>query len=34
MTDPPSALFLKRAQEFVRERPGPDWEPVNALEGK
>ncbi len=34
MTDPPSALFLKRAQEFVREPPGPDWEPVNALEGK
>jgi adenylate cyclase len=34
MTDPPSALFLKRAQEYVREPPGPDWQPVNALEGK
>jgi adenylate cyclase len=34
LTDPPSALFLKRAEEFVRDPPGPDWEPVNALEGK
>jgi adenylate cyclase len=34
LTDPPSALFLKRAEEFVRNPPGQDWQPVNALEGK
>ena len=33
-TDPPSALFLARAREFARRPPGPDWEPVNALEEK
>ncbi len=32
--DPPSALFLKRAQEYALHPPGPDWQPVNALEGK
>ncbi len=32
--DPPSALFLERARELVRHPPGPDWEPVNALEEK
>jgi class 3 adenylate cyclase/CHASE2 domain-containing sensor protein len=33
-TDPPSALFLKRAEEFVRHPPGPDWRPVHLLEDK
>jgi class 3 adenylate cyclase len=33
-TDPPSALFLRRAIEFARRPPGPDWEPVNALDEK
>ena len=33
-TDPPSALFQKRAQEFAQEPPDTDWQPVNALEGK
>ncbi len=33
-TDPPSALFLERAQKFAYKPPGPDWEPVNTLEGK
>jgi adenylate cyclase len=32
--DPPSALFMERAREFVRRPPGPDWQPVNALEEK
>jgi adenylate cyclase len=32
--DPPSARFLLRARELVRHPPGPDWEPVNALEEK
>jgi adenylate cyclase len=32
--DPPAALFLERATELAREPPGPDWEPVNALEEK
>ena len=32
--DPPSALFLARARELARRPPGPDWEPVNALEEK
>jgi class 3 adenylate cyclase len=32
--DPPSALFLERAQKFAKDPPGPDWEPVNTLEGK
>ena len=33
-SDPPSALFLGRAQELLRTPPGADWEPVNTLEGK
>ncbi len=32
--DPPSALFRERARELARRPPGPDWEPVNALEEK
>ena len=32
--DPPSALFLARADELARSPPGPDWEPNNALEEK
>jgi len=33
-TDKPSALFLKRASEFAKRPPAPDWEPVNSLETK
>jgi adenylate cyclase len=33
-TDPPSARFLERVRELLRQPPGPDWEPVNALEEK
>jgi adenylate cyclase len=33
-TDPPSALFQERARKFAYKPPGPDWEPVNTLEGK
>jgi len=25
---------LARAQKFAAHPPGPDWEPVNTLEGK
>lgn len=32
--DTPSALFLRRANAFVDEPPGADWEPVNTLDGK
>jgi adenylate cyclase len=32
--DPPSALFLARAQRLTRCPPGPDWEPINTLEEK
>jgi class 3 adenylate cyclase/CHASE2 domain-containing sensor protein len=32
--DPPSALFLQRAKILAEHPPGPDWEPVNTLEGK
>lgn len=32
--DPPSALFLERARRLAADPPGPDWEPVNTLEGK
>ena len=32
--DAPAALFAKRAQAFAAHPPGPDWEPVNTLEGK
>ncbi len=32
--DLPSAIFKKRAKEFVDHPPPPGWEPVNTLEGK
>jgi|RhiMetdeSRZDD1v2_1073273.scaffolds.fasta_scaffold02163_23 class 3 adenylate cyclase/CHASE2 domain-containing sensor protein len=32
--DPPAALFVERAAAFVRQPPGPGWEPVTALEAK
>jgi class 3 adenylate cyclase/CHASE2 domain-containing sensor protein len=32
--DPPSAAFLERANELAAHPPGPDWEPINALEEK
>jgi adenylate cyclase len=32
--DKPSALFLERANVLASSPPGPDWEPVNTLEGK
>ena len=32
--DPASALFMARAQKLVLSPPGPDWEPINSLEGK
>ena len=32
--DKPSALFLKRSQEFAKAPPDAGWEPVSALEGK
>jgi hypothetical protein len=32
--DKPSALFLKRSQEFAKAPPDAGWEPVSALESK
>jgi len=32
--DPPAALLLARAKKLLQAPPGPDWEPVYALEGK
>jgi len=32
--DPPSALFMARAKACAANPPGPEWEPVNTLEGK
>ena len=32
--DKPSALFLKRSQEFAKTPPDASWEPVSALESK
>lgn len=32
--DPPSALFMARAQKYAFNPPGDDWEPVNTLEEK
>ena len=32
--DPPSALFMARAKACAANPPGPQWEPVNTLEGK
>jgi class 3 adenylate cyclase/CHASE2 domain-containing sensor protein len=33
-SDPPAALFERRARELAAHPPGPDWEPVNTLEDK
>ncbi len=33
-SDPPSALFLERAKRLDIAPPGPEWEPINNLEGK
>ena len=33
-TDPPSAAFFERARQLMRNPPGADWDPVNALEEK
>jgi adenylate cyclase len=32
--DPSSALFMQRAKKLMLLSPGPDWEPINTLEGK
>lgn len=32
--DPPAAKFAARVRELLAEPPGPDWEPINALEEK
>ena len=32
--DPPSAILLQRAKIFLAHPPAPDWDAVNALEGK
>ncbi len=32
--DPPSTVFLARAKLCLARPPGPDWQPVNVLEGK
>jgi adenylate cyclase len=32
--DTPSKFFFASAQKYASEPPGPDWEPVRALEGK
>jgi adenylate cyclase len=32
--DPPAAKFAARVRELLTEPPGPDWEPINALEEK
>jgi adenylate cyclase len=34
LSDPAAARLLARARAYMAEPPGPDWEPVNALEGK
>jgi adenylate cyclase len=31
--DPSSALFMQRAKKLMLLSPGPDWEPINTLEG-
>jgi adenylate cyclase len=33
-SDRPSALFLQRANEFAKQAPPADWDPVSALESK
>ena len=32
--DPPSAILVQRARKFLTHPPPPDWDAVNALEGK
>jgi adenylate cyclase len=32
--DAPSRLFMERAKKLILVPPGPDWEPINTLEGK
>jgi class 3 adenylate cyclase/CHASE2 domain-containing sensor protein len=32
--DPPSAVFQRRAQKLAQSPPGPEWEPITALETK
>jgi class 3 adenylate cyclase/CHASE2 domain-containing sensor protein len=32
--DPPAARFLRRAKKLAEHPPGPEWEPVTALEEK
>jgi adenylate cyclase len=32
--DPPSALFMARAEQLARCPPGQGWEPINTLEEK
>jgi adenylate cyclase len=32
--DPPSARFMQRAKTLMLAPPGPDWQPINTLEGK
>jgi adenylate cyclase len=32
--DPAAALFMHRAKQLALSPPGPDWEPINTLEGK
>ena len=32
--DPPSAILVQRARKFLTHPPPPDWDGVNALEGK
>jgi adenylate cyclase len=34
VADPPSAILLQRAKIFLAHPPAPDWNAVNALEGK
>ena len=32
--DPPAAFFMHRAKQLALSPPGPDWEPINNLQGK
>ena len=32
--DPAAALFMHRAKQLALSPPGPEWEPINTLEGK
>jgi len=34
VSDAPAAMFEARARALAESPPGPDWEPVNTLEGK